>query len=174
MASKFFEHFVAITDAINGRGGTGLWDDEDGFYYDQLKLNDKVVPLKVRSLVGLIPLLAVEVLDDQLIQSLPGFKKRMDWFLEHRPDLNALSLYYCTRCRAMVPVEGCWRSRHVTGLRVCCGMCSMRMSFSPLYGIRSLSKVHQEHPYVLRLDGHQYEVRLRARRIHYGIVRRQQ
>ena len=92
MASKFFEHFVAIADAMNTQGGTGLWDEEDGFYYDQLHVDGRTIPLKVRSLVGLIPLLAVEVLDDELIQGLPGFKKRMDWFLEHRPDLNRAHL----------------------------------------------------------------------------------
>src|SRR5260370_42656582 len=96
MGSKFFEHFGAITDAINTLGGTGLWDEEDGFYYDQLQVNGSTFPLKVRSMVGLIPLLAVEVLDDVLIQKLPGFKKRMDWFLKHRPDLNELSSYYCS------------------------------------------------------------------------------
>ncbi len=64
MASKFFEHFVAITDAMNTLGGTGLWDEEDGFYYDQLRVDGRTIPLKIRSLVGLIPLLAVEVLDD--------------------------------------------------------------------------------------------------------------
>jgi hypothetical protein len=79
MASKFFEHFVAIADAMNTQGGTGLWDEEDGFYYDQLRVDGRTFPLKVRSLVGLIPLLAVEVLDDELIRGLRGFKKRMDW-----------------------------------------------------------------------------------------------
>jgi hypothetical protein len=158
MASKFFEHFVAITDAINGRGGIGLWDDEDGFYYDQLKLNDTVVPLKVRSMVGLIPLLAVEVLDDQLIQSLPGFKKRMDWFLEYRPDLNALSSYYCTsdsgpgHGRKLLAIPS--RDRLARMLRYVLD----ESEFLSPYGIRSLSKVHQNHPYVLRLDGQQYQV----------------
>jgi Mannosylglycerate hydrolase MGH1-like glycoside hydrolase domain len=94
MASKFFEHFVAITDAINTCGSNGLWDEEDGFYYDQLRLDGEVTPLKVRSMVGLIPVLAVEVLDDGLVQKLPGFKKRMDWFLQNRPDLGELSSYY--------------------------------------------------------------------------------
>ena len=95
MASKFFEHFVAIADAMNTQGGTGLWDKEDGFYYDQLRVGANTIPLKVRSLVGLIPLLAVEVLDDELIQGMRGFKKRMDWFLENRPELNDLISYCC-------------------------------------------------------------------------------
>src|SRR5258706_42266 len=87
MASKFFEHFIAIADAINTQGGMGLWDEDDGFYYDQLHLDGRSVPLKVRSLVGLIPLLAVEILEDEIINKLPGFRKRMDWFLKHRKDL---------------------------------------------------------------------------------------
>ena len=81
-ASKFFEHFVAIADAMNSLGGTGLWHEEDGFYYDQLQTDGTTVPLRVRSLVGLIPLLAVEVLHADVIDRLPGFRKRMQWFLE--------------------------------------------------------------------------------------------
>jgi hypothetical protein len=81
MASKFFEHFVGITDAMNTLGGSGLWDEEDGFYYDQLKTpGGRQIPLKTRSLVGLLPLIAVEVLETAQIEKLPGFKKRMEWF----------------------------------------------------------------------------------------------
>ena len=87
MASKFFEHFIAIADAMNTHGGMGLWDEEDGFYYDQLHVDGRTIPLKVRSLVGLMPLLAVEIIEDEAIAKLPGFRKRMDWFLEHRKDL---------------------------------------------------------------------------------------
>jgi len=87
VASKFFEHFVAIADAMNTLGGTGLWDERDGFYYDQLVRHGHSVPLRIRSMVGLIPLYAVEVIDGDLIGRLPGFKKRMQWFLEHRSDL---------------------------------------------------------------------------------------
>ncbi len=78
IASKFFEHFVAIADAMNTLGGTGLWDESDGFYYDQLHTpTASTLPLRVRSMVGLIPLFAVEVLDDEVIERLPGFAKRM-------------------------------------------------------------------------------------------------
>ncbi len=87
VASKFFEHFIAIADAINTVGGKGLWDDEDGFYYDQLRAGDITTPMKVRSMVGLIPLIAVEVLEQDAIDRLPGFKKRMEWFLANRIDL---------------------------------------------------------------------------------------
>ncbi len=87
---KFFEHFVHISDAMNNIGDedTELWNERDGFYYDILRLPDgEGFPLKVRSMVGLIPLFAVETLDEDLLESLPDFKKRMDWFLQNRPDL---------------------------------------------------------------------------------------
>src|SRR5262249_29284859 len=78
IASKFFEHFVAIVDAINAIGG-GLWDEGDGFYYDQLVLDRRTIPLRLRSIVGLIPLFAAEVLGDREVDRLPGFSKRMRW-----------------------------------------------------------------------------------------------
>ena len=87
IASKFLEHFVAITDATNTLGGTGLWNEADGFYYDQIWQDGVATPLRVRSLVGLIPLIAVENLRIDEIERLPGFKKRTEWFLTHRPDL---------------------------------------------------------------------------------------
>jgi hypothetical protein len=158
MASKFFEHFVAIADAINGRGGIGLWDEEDGFYYDQLQINGTVVPLKVRSLVGLVPLLAVEVLDDAAIQRLPGFKKRMDWFLEHRPDLNAQSSFYCTSQPGNGPGKSLLAIPSRDRLKRMLRYLLDENEFLSPYGIRSLSRVHLEHPYVLRLDGREYRV----------------
>jgi hypothetical protein len=87
VASKFFEHFVAIVDAMNGLGGSGLWDEEDGFYYDQIHMDGHHVPIRLRSMVGLIPLFACEVLEAEVVDRLPGFSKRMRWFLEHRTDL---------------------------------------------------------------------------------------
>ena len=87
MASKFFEHFVQIADAMNTLGGTGLWDDTDGFYYDQIQHDHGVLRLKTRSLVGLLPLVAVEVLEEETIRALPGFYKRLQWFLKYRPIL---------------------------------------------------------------------------------------
>ena len=86
LASKFFQHFIAISDAMNNLGGSGLWDERDGFYYDQLHIGGKTVPLRVRSMVGLIPLFACELVEDEVIKGLPGFSKRMRWFLEHRRD----------------------------------------------------------------------------------------
>src|ERR1700722_76656 len=80
MASKFLEHFVQIADAMNTLGGTGLWDDTDGFYYDQIKINGEIIPLKTRSLSGVVPLIAIEVLEEDKIKTLPGFYKRFQWF----------------------------------------------------------------------------------------------
>jgi hypothetical protein len=87
VASKFFEHFVAITDAMNTLGGTGLWNEEDGFYYDQIFAEKKATPLRVRSMVGVVPMFACETIEGWVMDRLPGFAKRMRWFLEHRKDL---------------------------------------------------------------------------------------
>src|SRR6266478_3226321 len=87
---KFFEHFVYIARAMNdfGTGGQSLWDDVDGFYYDVLKLpNGEEHFLKIRSMVGLIPLFAVETLEPEIVDCLPGFKRRMQWFIDNHPDV---------------------------------------------------------------------------------------
>src|SRR5258707_1255249 len=107
VASKFFEHFVGIADAMNSLGGTGLWDEQDGFYYDQLKVDGRQIPLRTRSLVGLMPLIAVEVIETAQIDQMLGFKKRMDWFLRYREDLKPLVTYgepcsdFCHRMLAL-------------------------------------------------------------------------
>src|SRR5438094_7848450 len=85
LASKFLEHFVAIADAMNAFGGGGLWDDQDGFYYDQLHVDGRTVPLRIRSLVGLIPLIAAGAMEEEFIQGLTAFRKRLKWFLQNRP-----------------------------------------------------------------------------------------
>ena len=88
IANKFFEHFLYIAHAINGMGGHGLWHEEDGFFYDRLSLPDqRTIPMRVRSMVGVIPLFAVDTMASGLIESLPGFEKRMNWFIANRPDL---------------------------------------------------------------------------------------
>ena len=91
MASKFWEHFLYIAHAMGTRGDEGgdLWDDEDGFFYDVLHREDgSKLPLKVRSMVGLIPLFAVETLEPEMLEKLPGFARRLEWFIDHRPDLT--------------------------------------------------------------------------------------
>jgi hypothetical protein len=158
MASKFFEHFVAIADAINTHGGMGLWDEEDGFYYDQLSLDGRMIPLKVRSLVGLLPLIAVEVLEDDLIQKFPGFRKRLEWFLSHRKDLGEHISYMDSDSREDVHGHRLLaipsRERLERMLRY---MLDENEFLSP-YGLRSLSKYHERNPYVFRVNGEEYRV----------------
>jgi hypothetical protein len=159
IASKFFEHFVNICDAINSLGGTGLWDDADGFYYDQLIINhESPIPLRIRSLVGLLPLCAVTVLKQKTIDALPGFRKRMDWFLVNRPDL----LRYITtrrvpgennpgRCLLAIPSE--------KRLRKCLAYMLDSAEFLSDFGVRSLSKAHGAKPFVFEHLGQRHEVR---------------
>ena len=90
IASKFFEHYLYIANAMNhiGEMEESLWNEEDGFYYDVLHLPDnRQIEMKVRSLVGLIPLFAVGTLEPETLKQLPSFKKRMEWFIKNRPDL---------------------------------------------------------------------------------------
>jgi hypothetical protein len=156
MASKFFEHFVAIVDAMNGLGGSGLWDETDGFYYDHLTVFGQTVPLRTRSLVGLVPLFAVEVLSDEAIEALPGFAKRMRWFLENRADL----------ARHITYLEP---SGQVDGRRLLAVPSRTRLErllrflldeheFLAPYGIRSLSRFHREHPVSIYVDGQEHRV----------------
>jgi hypothetical protein len=153
VASKFFEHFVAITDAINTLGGNGLWDEEDGFYYDQVRTTTGgTIPVKVRSAVGLIPLLAITILEQEVIERLPGFNRRMQWFLNNRRDLyQQISLMevhkYGEHSHRLLAIPT--RARL---LRVLERMLDEREFLSP-YGIRSLSAAYGEHPYQLSLDG---------------------
>jgi hypothetical protein len=157
VASKFFEHFVAISDAMNTLGGTGLWDEDDGFYYDKLMLNGQFIPIKIRSMVGLIPLYAVEVLDEDVLNKLPGFLRRMRWFLENRPDLARHVSYMETR-------EGQVHTRRLLAIpsrerleRVLRYLLDENEFLSP-YGVRSMSRIHREHPYVFHGAGEEYRV----------------
>ncbi|HXI02212.1 MAG TPA: hypothetical protein VNI57_03460 [Candidatus Saccharimonadales bacterium] len=154
MASKFFEHFVDIATAMNSLGGSGLWDDEDGFYYDQLHVDGRHVPMKVRSIVGIIPLFAVEVLDQSVIDGLPGFTKRLEWFLENRKDL-ARHITYCEMGgeeRRLLAIPS--QDRLVRVLRY---VLDENEFLSP-YGIRSVSRYHRDHPYVFREGGQEHRV----------------
>jgi hypothetical protein len=161
VASKFWEHFLNIAHAIGGgtaHGGAGhnLWDDEDGFFYDVLHLpDDSRKPLKVRSLVGLIPLLAVQTLEPEMLERHEGFRRRLDWFVEHRPDLTKDVACMQTpgrRDRRLLAIVDGDQLRRI--LRV---MLDEKEFLSP-YGIRSISRVHKDEPYVLRIDGREYRV----------------
>jgi len=158
VASKFWEHFVYIAYAMNNVGpdNYSLWDEREGFYYDVLHTRDGAhFPLKVRSMVGLIPLFAVETLDSEVVNRLPGFKKRMEWFVENRPDLT--DNVACMKTpgmqeRRLLAVADGERLRRVLRL-----MLDEREFLSP-YGVRSLSRRHLADPFVLTLDGEEHRV----------------
>jgi hypothetical protein len=149
IATKFFEHFLGIAAAMNNLGGSGigLWNEEDEFYYDVLHTpGGRYLPLKVRSVVGLMPLLAVETVQWQLIDQLPGFKSRLEWYLAHRPQLASLV------SRWQEP--GMHETRLVALTRGHRMKCLLRRMLDPDeflsdYGIRSVSKYHRDHPYRL-------------------------
>ncbi len=155
VASKFYEHFVHIAESLNQFGEQGLWNEEDGFYYDALHMPDgSTLPLKVRSLVGLTSLLAVSVIGIDVLARMKGFKKRMEWFRHNRENLK--------KCMAvedpgveqnlllsLVPKERL--------IRILQKMFDEGEFLSP-GGIRSISKYHKDHPFVLRLDGNEYRV----------------
>jgi hypothetical protein len=153
IATKFFEHFLGIAAAMNNLGGSGigLWNEEDEFYYDVLHTpGGRYLPLKVRSVVGLMPLLAVETIQWQLIDTLPGFKSRLEWYLAHRPQLASLV------SRWQEP--GMHETRLVALTRGHRMKCLLRRMLDPEeflsdYGIRSVSKYHRDHPYRLTVQG---------------------
>ncbi|MEO8150589.1 MAG: glucosidase [Bacteroidia bacterium] len=151
MASKFFEHFLYIAGAMSqmGENGEGLWCEEDQFYYDVLRLPyNKCVKLKVRSIVGLIPLFAVEVLDHELL-NLPEFNIRLKWFLEHRPELADLVSHWHEKNSEDRHLLSMLRGHRMK--RILKRMLDEAEFLSP-YGIRSLSKYHQEHPFEINMN----------------------
>ena len=153
IASKFFEHFVEIVDAMNAVGGEGLWNEEDGFYYDQLLIEGSPIPLRVRSIVGLIPLLAAEVLDQAQIEKLPGFRKRMRWFLDNRKDLAQHISYMERKTHDGVCVHRLLAIPSKERLvRVLSYVLDENEFLSP-HGIRGLSRAYLDHPYRVRIDG---------------------
>jgi hypothetical protein len=159
VASKFFEHFVAITEAMNSLGGTGLWDDADGFYYDQLHVNGDHVPLRVRSMVGLIPLFACEVVEHDVIVRLPGFAKRMNWFLRNRPELAKYTSYMAT-----APGEDETHGHRLLAIPARDRLTSVlrylldETEFLSDHGVRSVSRVHAERPYIFRHGSEEFRV----------------
>jgi hypothetical protein len=158
LASKFFEHFVYICRALNNIGDVGieLWDPKDEFYYDVLHLpGGQQFPLRVRSMVGLIPLFACETLDSETVDRLPAFKRRMQWFIENRQDLSDYIETETTdelHVRRFLSLVNRKRLRHV--LRY---MLDENEFLSP-YGIRALSRFHKDHPYIFPVNGSQHRV----------------
>jgi len=159
IASKFFEHFLDIARAMSSMyaSDTGLWDEEDQFYYDVLNLpDDKQVRLRVRSMVGLIPLFAVETLEPELLEKLPGFRKRLEWFLNHRPDLARLVSHWESPGRGQRRLLSLLRGHRMKKLL-------RRMldesEFLSDYGVRALSRAHLAHPFVLKVGDVDQSVR---------------
>ena len=158
VASKFWEHFLYIAHAMTNRGSDGLalWDAEDGFFYDVLHLpNGERRPLKVRSMVGLIPLFAVETLEPDLLSALAGFRRRLEWFIDNRRDLTANVA--CMRTegqgdRRLLSIVNADQLRSILSV-----MLDEREFLSP-YGIRALSRVHKEQPFLFHVDGHEHRV----------------
>ncbi len=155
MASKFLDHFVRITDAMNTLGGSGLWDDQEGFYFDHLHIDGSTVPLRVRSLVGLLPLIAVEVFDEQLVDQLPNFRKRLVWFLRNRHDLTKhISLAECQTVGRKMLLAIPTREKLQRVLKVLLD----ESEFLSDYGVRSLSKRHEHEPFELAVRGENHRV----------------
>ncbi len=160
IATKFFEHFLGIAEAMTNMGeresGIGLWDDEDQFYYDELSLpNGHLVRLKVRSMVGLIPLFAVETLEPELLQRLPDFNRRLIWVLENRPELAALVSRWQEPGRGERRLLSLLRGHRMK--RLLKRMLDPKEFLSD-YGIRALSRYHLENPYVFWAGGQAHRV----------------
>jgi hypothetical protein len=158
VASKFWEHFIYIAHAMSHRGddGMGLWNEEDGFFYDVLKLPDgSQFPMKIRSMVGLIPLFAVETLEPETLDLLPDFKRRLEWFIENRPDLTKNLACMSSEGmgeRRLLSIAGQEQLRSILKF-----MLDEREFLSP-YGIRALSQFHRDNPYKLAVEGTEHRV----------------
>ncbi len=159
MASKFFEHYVTIAEAMNSMDGSGLWDETDGFYYDHLWVHGKSIPIRVRSLVGLLPLMTGVILEEQIIDKLPGFKRRMQWFLDNRDSLGRHMTYMERKdpgsgspCRRLLAIPSEERFRKLISV-----MLDEAEFLSP-FGIRSMSAIHRDEPCEFDFGGQHHEV----------------
>jgi len=166
MATKFFEHFLYIAAAMNaiGEDETQLWDEEDGFFYDVLHMpHQGQLRLKVRSMVGLAPLFAVMTLEPEVLEKVPGFKRRLEWFIQHRSDLKrnvACMERQGTKARRMLAL--CYLTPHRFApddqFRRILAKLLDENEFLGEYGIRALSRYHAEHPYIFEVDGQEHRV----------------
>jgi hypothetical protein len=157
VASKFFEHFVHIAQAMNDRGPESmeLWDQQDGFYYDVLHLpNGERHYLKVRSLVGLIPLLAVETFEQDIVDRLPGFKRRVQWFIDNHPDVRA----HIEMSQTEKGLRGLLSLVTRPHLEPVLRYLLDESEFLSPHGIRSISRFHKDNPYVLHVNGTEHRV----------------
>ncbi|MGB3207393.1 MAG: glucosidase, partial [Crinalium sp.] len=158
IASKFFEHFLYIADAINHLGSdrTELWDETEGFFYDVLHCSSKERQrVKVRSMVGLIPLFAITTIEPETLSKLPNFKRRLEWFIRNRPELK--------QNVACMETPGVGEKRLLSivnsdKLRRILQKMLDESEFLSEYGIRAISRYHAEHPYILHIDGQEYRV----------------
>ncbi len=158
ISTKFFQHFLYIAEAMTNMGGEGvrLWDEVDGFYYDVLELPDgRSVPLRVRSMVGLIPLFAVHVIEPYVFSQQPEFASQLHWFLDHKPELARLVSRWTEHGTSERHLLSLLRGHRMKALL-------RRMldetEFLSDYGVRSLSRVHKEHPFVLEENGNRVAI----------------
>ncbi|AMV17559.1 MGH1-like glycoside hydrolase domain-containing protein [Planctomyces sp. SH-PL14] len=161
MASKFFEHYMNIAAAMNSLDGSGLWDEQDGFYYDHLHIDGKSIPLRIRSIVGIVPLFTVDILYDRVVDKLPAFQKRMRWFLDHRKEVIDTMTY--------MEKQGPETEQAGAGLRLLAIPTREQLErilryvldedeFLSPFGIRSLSKYHEKNPFVFHVNGSELKV----------------
>jgi len=158
MGTKFITHFARIVEAMNEFGGTGLWDDEDGFYYDHLQLGEQSIPIKVRSIVGFIPMFATSYVTPAQRNRNPGYKNRLQWFIKNRPKL-ASTLLEINGSPSQDP-----EAQHLLTVtprkrleKILRYMFDEEEFLSP-HGIRSVSKYHEKHPYTYTVNGQVYSV----------------